>query len=76
MKKQNNIIDYRKAICNDIKNLMKNKGITYELLALRTGFNSSNIFRMLNGPHSITIDNLIKLILALNADLKIIEKHT
>lgn len=39
----------------------KNKGITQEQMAIKTGFDSSNVNRMLNYRYSPTLENFLKL---------------
>lgn len=54
---------------------IKEKGITQEDLAMRTGFTQSNISRMLNAKYAPTLDNLLTLCEAANCDIFVRDKE-
>ena len=54
---------------------IKEKGITQEDLAMRTGFTQSNISRMLNAKYAPTLDNLLTLCEAANCYIFVIDKQ-
>lgn len=54
---------------NNIKFLRKNKNISQEELAKKIGVNRSTISRIENGEIETTIDNIVKISIALNVPL-------
>ena len=64
----------RERIGARIAELRKQKGLTQEQLAEKTGFTQSNIWRVETGRYSVGIDILAKLAEALDASVEIIKK--
>jgi transcriptional regulator with XRE-family HTH domain len=73
MKKQK-IIQARIMMCNYLRDIAKEKGITHEQIAIATGFQSNNISRMLSGKYAPSLDNFIILCDAINTYFFIIDK--
>lgn len=59
-------IESRKILLRFIAEEAKDKNITHEQIAEITGFDRSNVTRMLNGKYSPTLDNFIRLAEAVN----------
>lgn len=64
----------RKMLCQRLKDLARDKGITQEQIAERTGFTQNNVSRMLSGRYPPTLDNYIKLCEAIDCYFFIIDK--
>jgi transcriptional regulator with XRE-family HTH domain len=58
-----------------LRDLAKEKGITQEQIAQKTGFESSNVNRMLAGKYSPTLENFIKLADAIHTYFFVIDKE-
>lgn len=61
-------------LCHYLASLAKAKNITITELAEKTGFQRTNVHRMLSGRYPPTLDNFIKLAEALDAYIFIIDK--
>jgi len=55
--------------------LAKEKGITQDMIAEKTGFTRNNVSRMLSGRYSPSLDNFMRLCEAINCYLFIIDKN-
>ncbi|MBN2747365.1 MAG: helix-turn-helix transcriptional regulator [Bacteroidales bacterium] len=64
----------RKMLCKYLFSLAREKGITQEQIAEKTGFKRSNVSRMLSGAYSSSLDNFIKLAEAIDTYFFIIDK--
>jgi len=51
----------RKMLCRYLYELAKEKGISQDKIAEKTGFNRNNVSRMLSGRYSPSLDNFIRL---------------
>ena len=56
----------RKILLRFLSDQAKEKGITHEQIAAKTGFDRSNVGRMLAGKFSPSLDNFIRLAEAVN----------
>lgn len=65
----------RLMLCRYLHKLAKEKGITQEVIAQRTGFSSNNVNRMLQGRYSPTLDNFIRLAEAIDCYFFVIDKN-
>lgn len=65
----------RRMLCQYLYKLAKEKGITHDMIAERTGFDRSNISRMLAAKYSPTLDNFIKLAEAVDAYFFVIDRE-
>jgi transcriptional regulator with XRE-family HTH domain len=65
----------RKMLCNYLHDLAKEKGITQEQIANKTGFTRNNVNRMLSGRYSPTLDNFIRLAEAIDTYFFVIDKE-
>ncbi len=65
----------RKMLLDYLTDRIKEKGITQEDLAKKTGFTQSNISRMLNAKYPPTLDNLLTLCEAANCYIFVIDKE-
>lgn len=65
----------RLMLCRYIKDLAKEKGVTQEEIAARTGFKQNNVSRMLSGDYSPSLDNFIRLAEAVDCFFFIIDKE-
>lgn len=59
-------IEARKILLSFIADQAKEKGITHEQIAEITGFDRSNVGRMLSGKYAPTLDNFLRLAEAVN----------
>lgn len=64
----------RRLLLNYLHKLAKEKGITHQAIANKTGFTSNNVSRMLQGRYSPSLDNFIRLAEAIDYDVAIINK--
>lgn len=64
----------RRMLCRYIVNVAKEKGITQEQIAEKTGFTQSNISRMLAGRYSPSLENFIRLAEAVDTYFFVIDK--
>jgi transcriptional regulator with XRE-family HTH domain len=64
----------RKFLCRYLADEAKEKGITHQAIADRTGFAKNNVTRMLSGRYSPSLDNFIKLADAIGVYFFIIDK--
>ncbi len=62
MKHNPKYIAQRITICEKIKQIMHENKITFEQLALLSGFRQTNVCRMLTGRHSMSLDNFLIII--------------
>jgi len=58
-----------------LRDLAKEKGITQEQIAKKTGFESSNVNRMLAGKYSPKLENVIKLAEVIDTFFFVIDKN-
>jgi len=58
---ESKVLEKRLAICKQLYDTAKLKGITHDEIATRAGFTESNVSRMLSGKYAPTLDNLILL---------------
>lgn len=65
----------RKMLLDYIRAQAREKGISHNELARRSGLIQSNVTRMLAGKYSPTLDNLIRLAEAANCHLFVIDKE-
>lgn len=68
---------YRQArvmLCQYLRERAREKGITYEAIAEKTGFTQSNVSRMLSGKFSPSLDNFMRLADAIEAYFFVIDK--
>lgn len=68
------IIEARKMLLQYLQDRIKEKGITQEDLAGKTGFSQSNISRMLSAKYPPTLDNLLTLCDAADCYIFVIDK--
>ena len=64
------IVNMRVNFAMEIERVCKERGITQHALAEKIGTRQSGVARMLNNPSKVTIDSLIKTLLALGATSK------
>ena len=64
----------REMLCEYLKQTAREKKITLEEIAEKTGFTLSNVGRMLSGKYPPTLDNFLKLAEAVDAYLFVIDK--
>lgn len=62
-------------LCRYLADVAKEKGITNELIANRTGFKPSNVSRMLAGIYSPSLDNYMRLAEAVGVYFFVIDKE-
>ena len=65
----------RKMLLDYIASQIKEKGLTQDYIAKKTGFTQSNVSRMLSAKYSPTLDNLLVLCEAANCYIFIIDKN-
>jgi transcriptional regulator with XRE-family HTH domain len=58
--------------CRYLYDLAKEKGITHDKIAEKTGFTESNVSRMLSGKYSPTFENFLKLSEAVGCSIKLV----
>jgi transcriptional regulator with XRE-family HTH domain len=75
MKNEEIYKEKRKKLLLYLKELAKDKGISQEEIAKKTGFKQSNVSRLLNGIYPPTLDNLIRLAEAINHDVVFANKY-
>ena len=68
---EKNYEEARKELCLFIKNKAIEKGITYQVIADKTGLQQPNVSRMLNSHYSPSLDNFIKLADAIGVKIKL-----
>lgn len=73
--KQEKAVQARLMLCDYLKELAKEKGITHKQIAEKTGFMENNVSRMLAGKYAPTLDNFIILCDAINTYFFIIDKN-
>ncbi|MCD4680683.1 MAG: helix-turn-helix domain-containing protein [Bacteroidales bacterium] len=61
-------------LCNYLRQIAREKGITHQEIADKTGFIASNVTRMLSGKYSPSLVNFIKLAEAVDAFIFVIDK--
>lgn len=66
----------RKMLCEYIGKLAKEKGITQQQIADKTGFTRNNVSRMLSGRYSPSLDNFIRLAEAVDTFFFVIDKES
>jgi len=66
----------RRMLCRYLADLAKEKGISQEEIARRTGFTQSNVSRMFAGRYAPSLDNFIRLADAVDAYFFIIDKDS
>ena len=64
------IVNIRVNFAMEIERVCKERGITQQALAEKIGTRQSGVARMLNNPSKVTIDSLIKTLLALGTTSK------
>ena len=75
MGKDQIIYDKRKAMGESIRELRIAQGWTQEQLAEIAGITAANVRRIEAGKYAVSIDVLNKIAIALNAELRFIEKE-
>ncbi len=65
-----------KLLCHYLRKLAVEKKITQEHLAVKTGFSSTNVNRMLSGKHAPTLHNFLKLAEAIDTYFFVIDKNS
>jgi len=60
-------------LCEYLRNLAKEKNITHEQIAEKTGMIPSNVSRMLSGKYSPSLENFIKLAEAIDTYFFVID---
>lgn len=58
------IEEARRATIARLRAVAKQRGITHDVIALRTGIDRTNITHMLSGKNNITLDNYYRLVAA------------
>ncbi len=71
---KNKPVTVREELCNYLSELAKEKSFTHEYIAKKTGFERSNVSRMLSGKYAPSLDNLIILTEVIGYDISIVEK--
>ena len=64
----------RQMLCRYLAKVAKDKSITHEQIAEKTGFTRSNVSRMLSGKYPPILDNFIKLAEACEVYFFVIDK--
>lgn len=72
--KQEKAVQARLMLCDYLRELAKEKGITHKQIAEKTGFMENNVSRMLSGKYAPSLDNFIILCDAINTYFFIIDK--
>lgn len=75
MEKDQIIYDKRKAMGESIRTMRTSQGWEQEQLAQIAGITAANVRSIESGKYSVNIDVLNKIAVALNAELRIIEKE-
>lgn len=70
------IYEARKLLCKHLASLAKEKNISHETIAEKTGFSRSNVSRMLSAKYSPTLDNFMKICEAIDVYFFIIDKDS
>ncbi|HAN19600.1 MAG: hypothetical protein A2X13_14830 [Bacteroidetes bacterium GWC2_33_15] len=65
----------RRMLCQYLRKLAAEKGITHAEIAEKTGFSANNVSRMLMGRYPPTLDSFIKLAEAVNTFFFVIDKE-
>ena len=68
---------YRQArvlLCKYLHDVAREKGITHEDIACKTGFTASNVTRMLSGKFAPSLDNFMRMAEAVDCYFFIIDK--
>jgi len=68
------IEEKRKELCSRIQEVATANNINHIAIADTTGFQPSNVSRMLSGKYSPTLDNLIKLCDAVEIEIQLKDK--
>lgn len=63
-------------LCSYLQEVATKHNVTHDMIAERTGFQRSNVSRMLSGKYSPSLDNFIKLCDAIGVYLFIIDKDS
>lgn len=66
---ENKIVEMRVALAAEVEKVRKEKGITQLQLAERMGTKQSGVARMINNPNTSSIDNLMKALIAMGAQI-------
>jgi transcriptional regulator with XRE-family HTH domain len=64
----------RLMLCRYLHQLAKDKGITQDDIAEKTGFTRNNVSRMLSGKYAPSLDNFIRLAEAVDCYFFVIDK--
>lgn len=72
---KNTTEEKRKKLCAKIQNHANENELTHEDISERTGFQRSNISRMLGGKYSPTLDNFLNLCNAVSLEIKLVKKN-
>ena len=75
MEKDRIIYDKRKAMGESIRAMRTAQGLEQEQLAQIAGITTANVRRVEAGKYAVDIDVLNKIAVALNAELRMIEKE-
>lgn len=68
------IQEARKMLCSYLLQVATSHNLTHDMIAERTGFQRSNVSRMLSGKYSPSLDNFIKLCDAIVVYVFIVDK--
>lgn len=74
MEKDQIIYDNRKAMGKSIRAMRTRQGWTQEQLAYIAGITTANVRSIESGKYAVNIDVLNKIAVALNAELRMVEK--
>lgn len=66
----------RIMLCRYLFDIAREKGISQEEIARRTGFTQANVSRMLSGKYAPTLDNFLKLATAVDCFFFIQDKES
>lgn len=63
--------DERKAIMHKLRDVAKSKGVSHQGIADQLGWQRQSVGRALDGVHSVTLDNLIRLADAVGCEVEV-----
>ena len=69
------ITEARKMLCQHLRELAKEKNISQEEIAGKTGFKQQNVSRVLSGKYAPTLDVFIKIAESVDAYFFVIDKN-
>lgn len=76
MEENSSNIQQSKLLVNMLKQIAKNKGITQEMIAEKTGMKQSNIARIFSHKYSPTLQNFIAIAKAVEVNIFIEDKDS